>query len=114
MSTPGLWLYGGGEKSIPTDRSVQILRRFKGAGKDFTIIVFPDAGHGLVDDVPSAPEDPNARQLDQEDSEEDLGIRAESRSHSMPYGMLRGVLPWGRCRAHHDVTADELGVALVP
>lgn len=58
MSTPGLWLYGGADKSIPTDRSVQILRRFKGAGKDFTIIVFPDAGHGLVDDVPSAPEAP--------------------------------------------------------
>jgi len=58
MSTPGLWLYGGADKSIPTDRSVQILRRFKGAGKDFTIIVFPGAGHGLVDDVPSAPEAP--------------------------------------------------------
>ena len=32
--------------------------RFKGAGKDFTIIVFPGAGHGLVDDVPSAPAAP--------------------------------------------------------
>ena len=58
MSTPGLWLYGGADKSIPTDRSVQILSRLKRAGKDFTIVVFPNAGHGLVDDVPSAPEAP--------------------------------------------------------
>ena len=45
---------------MPTDRSVQILTRLKRAGKDFTIIVFPNAGHGLVDDVPSAPEAPAA------------------------------------------------------
>ena len=30
----------------------------KRAGKDFTIVVFPDAGHGLVDTVPTAPEAP--------------------------------------------------------
>jgi pimeloyl-ACP methyl ester carboxylesterase len=58
MSTPGLWLYGGADKTIPTDRSVQILSRLKRAGKDFTIIVFPGAGHGLVDDVPTAPDAP--------------------------------------------------------
>jgi dienelactone hydrolase len=58
MSTPGLWLYGGADKSIPTDRSVAILKRMKQAGKDFTIVVFPDAGHGLVDNVPTAPEAP--------------------------------------------------------
>jgi len=58
MSTPGLWLYGGADKSIPTDRSVEILTRMKQAGKDFTIIVFPKAGHGLVDNVPTAPEAP--------------------------------------------------------
>ena len=28
--------------------------------------------------------------------------------------MLRGVLPWVAVRVHHDVTADDLGVALVP
>jgi uncharacterized protein len=58
MSTPGLWLYGGADKSIPTDRSVAILTRMKQAGKDFTIVVFPTAGHGLVDNVPTAPEAP--------------------------------------------------------
>jgi dipeptidyl aminopeptidase/acylaminoacyl peptidase len=30
----------------------------KRAGKEFTIVVFPDAGHGLVDNVPTAPEAP--------------------------------------------------------
>jgi dienelactone hydrolase len=58
LSTPGLWLYGGADKSIPTDRSVEILTRLKRAGKDFTIVVFPGAGHGLVDNVPAAPEAP--------------------------------------------------------
>ena len=58
MSSPGLWLYGGADKSIPTDRSVEILTRMKQAGKDFTIVVFPNAGHGLVDNVPTAPEAP--------------------------------------------------------
>jgi pimeloyl-ACP methyl ester carboxylesterase len=58
MSTPGLWLYGGADKSIPTGRSVEILTRMKQAGKDFTIVVFPNAGHGLVDNVPTAPEAP--------------------------------------------------------
>ena len=58
MSSPGLWLYGGADKSIPADRSAEILRRLERAGKDFTVIVFPGAGHGLVDTVPTAPEAP--------------------------------------------------------
>ena len=58
MQTPGLWLFGGGDKSIPTDRSVAILKQMKAEGKNFTIIVFPGADHGLVDTVPTAPEAP--------------------------------------------------------
>ena len=58
METPGLWLYGGGDKSIPADRCVDILEKLKATGKDFTVVVFPDAGHGLVDTVPTAPEAP--------------------------------------------------------
>ena len=58
MQTPGLWLFGGGDKSIPTDRSVAILKQMKAQGKKFTIIVFPRADHGLVDNVPTAPEAP--------------------------------------------------------
>jgi uncharacterized protein len=58
MQTPGLWLFGGGDKSIPTDRSAAILKQMKAQGKDFTVIVFPGADHGLVDTVPTAPEAP--------------------------------------------------------
>jgi dienelactone hydrolase len=58
MQTPGLWLYGGGDKSIPTDRCVAILEDLKAQGKNFTITVFPGAGHGLVDTVPTAREAP--------------------------------------------------------
>jgi uncharacterized protein len=58
MRTPGLWLYGGADKSIPTARCVAILDRLKRRGRDFTVVVFPGAGHGLVDRVPSAPEAP--------------------------------------------------------
>ena len=58
MATPGLWLYGGADKSIPTDRSVELLTRMKQAGNDFMIVVFPKAGHGLVDNVPTAPQAP--------------------------------------------------------
>jgi len=58
MQTPGLWLYGGADKSIPTDRCVAILERLKQEGKEFTIVVFPGAGHGLVDRVPTAPQAP--------------------------------------------------------
>jgi len=58
MQTPGLWLYGGGDKSIPTDRCVAILEELKATGKKFTTVVFPDAGHGLVDTVPTDPDAP--------------------------------------------------------
>lgn len=58
MKTPGLWLFGGSDKSIPVDRSVTVLERMKRQGKDFTIVVFPGAGHGLLDVVPTAPKAP--------------------------------------------------------
>jgi uncharacterized protein len=58
MKTPGLWLYGGADKSIPTDRCVAILNQLKRQGKHVTTVVFPGAGHGLVDNVPTAPEAP--------------------------------------------------------
>ena len=57
MQTPGLWLYGGADKSIPTDRCVAVLNRLR-HDKRFTVIVFPGAGHSLVDRVPTAPEAP--------------------------------------------------------
>jgi pimeloyl-ACP methyl ester carboxylesterase len=60
MHTPGLWLYGSADKSIPTERSAAILEQLKHQGHDFTIIVYPGAGHGLLDRVPTAPQAPKA------------------------------------------------------
>jgi pimeloyl-ACP methyl ester carboxylesterase len=57
LETPGLWLYGGADRSQPTDLDVEVLDRLKAKGKDFSVIVYPQAGHGLLD-VPAT--DPRA------------------------------------------------------
>ncbi len=54
MSVPGLWLYGGQDKSIPAERSAAVLRRLRRSqGKDFTVVVFPNADHNLAGSVPT-------------------------------------------------------------
>ena len=55
MSNPGLWLYGGADRSIPADRSIAILNALKQQCKDFTVAVLPGAGHGLLNVPPSDP-----------------------------------------------------------
>jgi len=56
MSIPGIWAYGGADKSIPADECMAVLRSLKAQGRDFTVVVFPGAGHGLLDDPPSNPQ----------------------------------------------------------
>jgi len=54
MTSPGLWLYGGRDLSQPTSRSVAVLEHLRRTrAKRFTIRVFPQAGHGLLDVPPS-------------------------------------------------------------
>jgi len=61
LDIPALWLIGGGDRNIPPVQSVAALRSIKREhGKDWTIIVFPRAGHGLFD---SPPTDPRAAPL---------------------------------------------------
>ena len=61
LDIPALWLIGGGDRNIPPVQSVAVLRSLKRErGKDWTIIVFPGAGHGLFD---SPPTDPRAAPL---------------------------------------------------
>jgi len=56
MTVPGLWLYGGQDKSIPAEKSAAILDELrKTQAKDFTVRVFPNAGHGLLDVPPTDP-----------------------------------------------------------
>jgi dienelactone hydrolase len=58
LSIPGLWEFGTADDRTPVRESVAILEALKAAGKDITVVTFPDAGHGLLDTPPS---DPTAR-----------------------------------------------------
>jgi pimeloyl-ACP methyl ester carboxylesterase len=56
LSVPALWLFGGADRNVPAGASAEALRRIeKRRGKDWTIVVFPGAGHGLLDDPPTDP-----------------------------------------------------------
>jgi dipeptidyl aminopeptidase/acylaminoacyl peptidase len=50
LNIPALWLIGGADRNIPPVQSVAVLRSIKSErGKDWTIVTFPGAGHGLFD-----------------------------------------------------------------
>jgi pimeloyl-ACP methyl ester carboxylesterase len=54
LSVPALWLFGGADRIVPAARSANALRRIKRRRhKDWKIVVFPSAGHGLLDDPPT-------------------------------------------------------------
>jgi pimeloyl-ACP methyl ester carboxylesterase len=55
LETPGLWLYGGADRSQPTDKDVEVLNRLTENGKDFRVLVYPEADHGLLDVPPTDP-----------------------------------------------------------
>lgn len=58
LKQKGLWIFGGKDTSIPTERSIQILDSFDKASKDkHTIKLYPEAGHGLVNNKTGKPED---------------------------------------------------------
>jgi len=58
LRIPALWLYGTADREVPVDQSVALLDGLKAQGKDFTVITFPDAGHGLLDSPPTDPQAP--------------------------------------------------------
>jgi uncharacterized protein len=56
LAVPALWLYGGADRNVPPVQSVAELRAIKRTRhKDWTIVVFAGAGHGLFDSPPTAP-----------------------------------------------------------
>ena len=55
MTMPGLWIYGGQDRSQPTTNSVRVLDDLTAHGSDFTVVVYPQADHGLLDTNPSDP-----------------------------------------------------------
>jgi uncharacterized protein len=56
---PALWLFGTADREVPIDQSVALLNKLKGEGKDFKIVEFPRAGHGLLDTHPTDPDAPS-------------------------------------------------------
>jgi hypothetical protein len=48
LDIPGLWLFGGRDNEIPTDRSVRQLAELIAQGKpNFEQRTLPDAGHAM-------------------------------------------------------------------
>jgi alpha-beta hydrolase superfamily lysophospholipase len=56
LNVPALWLYGAADRNVPPVQSVAELRAIKRErDKDWTIVVYPGAGHGLFDTPPTDP-----------------------------------------------------------
>jgi alpha-beta hydrolase superfamily lysophospholipase len=54
LSVPALWLFGSADRDVPAGPSADALRRIEQRRhKDWKIVVFPKAGHGLLDDPPT-------------------------------------------------------------
>jgi pimeloyl-ACP methyl ester carboxylesterase len=48
MTVPGLWLLGDQDRVIPARESAAIVREVAEAlGAPFTVVIYPDVGHGL-------------------------------------------------------------------
>jgi pimeloyl-ACP methyl ester carboxylesterase len=56
MTLPGIWVYGSQDRSQPSEKSASTLDRLRETrGKDFTVVLFRHAGHGLLDTPPTDP-----------------------------------------------------------
>jgi len=56
LDIPALWLFGRADRNVPPIQSAALLRALKRErGKDWTIIAYPGAGHGLFDSPPTDP-----------------------------------------------------------
>lgn len=51
LDTPGLWLLGTADESIPEINTAAILRGLAAKGRPFTVIEYPGANHGLFNPV---------------------------------------------------------------
>jgi dienelactone hydrolase len=47
LTTPGLWILGGVDRSIPNAETVDILDQLISKGKPYARVIFPAADHGL-------------------------------------------------------------------
>jgi dienelactone hydrolase len=51
IEIPGLWILGGSDSSIPTPETIAILETLVDAGKPYTITLYPDGNHNMMDIV---------------------------------------------------------------
>jgi pimeloyl-ACP methyl ester carboxylesterase len=58
LRIPALWLYGTADREVPVAQSLAVLNSIKAQGRNFTIVTFPGAGHGLLDSPPTDPRAP--------------------------------------------------------
>jgi dipeptidyl aminopeptidase/acylaminoacyl peptidase len=55
VEVPGLWILGGGDRSIPIPETAKRLESLITAGRPFTLRVLPRVGHGMRDLETGAP-----------------------------------------------------------
>lgn len=48
LSTPGLWLLGEADRSIPTPQTVAVLEALRASGRPYRWIVYPGASHSMT------------------------------------------------------------------
>jgi len=58
MTTSSIWEFGTADIRTPVAESRAVLKALKAQGKDITVVVFPNAGHGLLDVPPTDPKAP--------------------------------------------------------
>jgi dienelactone hydrolase len=56
MTMPGLWEFGTADEHTPSEESILVLEELEHQGHKFTMVTFPGAGHGLLDNPPTDPE----------------------------------------------------------
>ena len=55
LDTPGLWLLGQADESIPERNTAAILRGLAAKGRPFTVVEYPGANHGLYNPTTGRP-----------------------------------------------------------
>lgn len=48
LNTPSLWIFGGEDSSMPTEWTIDELRKLQAGGKPIEYVVYPDADHGIL------------------------------------------------------------------
>lgn len=48
LNAPSLWIFGGEDSSMPTEWTIDELRKLQAGGKPIEYVVYPDADHGIL------------------------------------------------------------------